>query len=58
MNGVEFLVGAEAAGSDGSGVGFGAGMVRSIVGLRRSRVGRVRVPIMHCIYIHVYGGRA
>ena len=56
MNKIEFLVGAEAAGSDSSGVGFVAGMVRSIVGLRRSRVGRVRVPIMHCIYIHVYGG--
>ena len=50
INGVEFLVDSEAAGSNRSGVGFGAvmvgvGTVRSRVGLRRSRVGYRRSGI-------------
>ena len=44
MDGVKLLVGAEAAGSDSSEVGFGVvgvgvGTVRSRVGLRRNRIG-------------------
>ena len=56
VGGIEILVDAEAAGSDvlgvglgsvGAGVVVGVGMVRSRVGMRRSRV-----AILHCIYIH------